>query len=637
MIKKISLSLLILSAFLFGQNNSALRFGDYFLFQPGVNFFSVSRFMPIVSVSSLASRYSNSNQFSIDGIPFDLIPFGFNSPDLIPLDFLNSNISLNSPEVSTFTNNAFGKISFERNSIADSSEIKFRGFLGSATGDPLIFSFSRKEEELYNRNKIVPSGILSYSSKEKNLSFRLSAGYFGYFITGAENDKLISLLDNYYFKKQNKQVLLSTEALYNLGDGKSIELFSSFISYYGWDSAPFLNSFNHLEMYLNTNRITFNNFISGFNLTILRDGSIGQVNKNRFTPSLKYGMNKWSALPVYKFHISAVKFSTSANFSLISFGDIEFNKFDSNQNFFDVEANKFSFFAAEDISFPVKDWFSLNAKLSYQKNVSGEENLSGYFLAKKNFTPASIFKITASSISNSPSIEQLYGSSFTVRNIRDKEKFRIEGNPNIKSERVNSLIFEYSEKVKNLNLHARVLFEKIENNIAPEIRQTFRAAAVQDIVSNAVYNNKSGMKYYGVELSFQGLPIEKFGIRFDYSFKRGKDLDYIPENKIFTELKFEIVKNGNFIFSYFYSDATWKDFYLPEYVDAFSGSGFFPGKNERSVFNLGFDQKLKDFYLFDDLELGLSIQNIFNDEIKFLPTGNNIDRTILFFIKTLIN
>ena len=248
--KKIFLIVLVAGGISFAQNPFATRYGDSFLRKPGINFYSVSRYLPVVAISGLNGRSSNSNLFTIDNIPFNIIPFDFLSPDLIPLDFLNSRFETSRSTLSPFSNHAFGKMNFLRTPIADSTNVSLRGFLGSVTGDPLIFTFTRHEEEVFNRNKIVPSGVISFSSAKKNLAFRLSAGYFGYFITGSLNDKLIRTLDSYYFKKQNKQVLLSAEGNYKLNDGRSVSLFSSFISYYGWDAAPFLFSFNHLEMYL---------------------------------------------------------------------------------------------------------------------------------------------------------------------------------------------------------------------------------------------------------------------------------------------------------------------------------------------------------------------------------------------------
>ncbi len=189
----------------------------------------------------------------------------------------------------------------------------------------------------------------------------------------------------------------------------------------------------------------------------------------------------------------------------------------------------------------------------------------------------------------------------------------------------------------NFNFKIGCIFEEISTPVLPFYNSTIRSLDVQDIVRDAIYVNGKNGEYFGINLSAGYKPVDFIKASASYNYNNARNFSYLTENKFLFNVVFNIAENGFVHVSYFNSGASeWESFKVKKDNDYFSDSGFEAKLESFYNFNLGIEQKLINFYGINSLSIGLNIENIFNERIKYLPIGNYIDRTILLFVSTTI-
>ncbi|MGE5811601.1 MAG: hypothetical protein ACM339_08870 [Ignavibacteria bacterium] len=83
---------------------------------------------------------------------------------------------------------------------------------------------------------------------------------------------------------------------------------------------------------------------------------------------------------------------------------------------------------------------------------------------------------------------------------------------------------------------------------------------------------------------------------------------------------------------FYKSSSIAEEFILNEEQDEFMHTGFDGKIPEYSYLNLSVQMRLCPFYFMTDFSFKISVENIFDQKIKFFPVGNETGRTFIFFI-----
>ncbi len=599
-----------------------------------------TRFNPIYSVYGIEEFTSPGSGISIDGIPFSALPFNYNSIDLLPLDILQIN-SVNikkKPAIGVGFSSSSGNLNLKRKPLDKSLQIIFRGYLGSVTGDPLIHRYTRPNTKVVNRNKIPPSGVLSISNTVSSFAYRFTAGYFGYFATGAVNDNNLRNQSQYFYGKLNKQVLASAEFEYKINELRRIKLFSSFISFYGWEITPFITNYAHLESYIHTIRLTFENLVDGVYVTLLKDGSIGEINQiNTLRPS-KFYLSTYSLIS--RWNTTLGQRLTLGLSSNITFQSAD-NKSESldHQDFFKENLTKWKFGVNASADYKVSESTSGYTNVRYDWHYSRKNTISGelgMLLSINNFTQMRIY---TSSVVKFPNLSELYGNITSEAGLgfeRESRFFQIRGNELLTFERGTQfgLSLNYFDE-KSLEMSTDVFYKFINDPISQSIERAARLETIGTILRDATYSNKEDKELYGAYTSLSLSPFKFLELRAEYNYLQNSDILYSPKNKMRLTLSFTLVSGGVISVSWYYQGkTTWDEFKVEKESDYFRGEGVEAVIMEFNFFDLSFQQKLKEFYFINEIDFSVTVQNLFNREIKYLPIGNNIDRAVIFSITT---
>ena len=223
------------------EKENILRFGYSSSNSIKYQQYKSTRFLAINNLTNLNKWTSSKTIYQLNDLPVNITTLNFNSVDMLPIDYLTNFQSTDFTSNSYFVNEQ--TVFIDSKPIEENFTILFNGYLGSQTGDPLMNIFIDTNTTLQNVNKIPPSGTLSISNRNKKIGYRVTAGYYGSFSTGGENDKIIASINHYYFGKLNKQILFSGETFFNFDGGEVLDLRAQFMSYYGWDISPFTTSY----------------------------------------------------------------------------------------------------------------------------------------------------------------------------------------------------------------------------------------------------------------------------------------------------------------------------------------------------------------------------------------------------------
>jgi|GEM_PF-3425347 len=597
----------------------------------GVSYpFGLSKFIQNLNLNSYDDWRSASSVISLNGIQFNTIPLNYTSPDFVPIDLLQVDSIHFYSEPDIRGNNIYpsGGIEIFSKEIRDTFQIQFRSFTGSETGDPLIYRFTRQNISIVNKNKIVPSAVISVEGKSL-VNYRFTAGYFGYFaFNSSENSEILSSLAHHLTKKQNRQILGSAELTYKLAGQKEISLYSSLIHFFGWELPPFITSFVHLRSYNFANRLQFSNLFKGFLAGVKYDGNISSLEPMELTPAGKFLLNDVSLFTSYTYSaengILLEIHSEAGNYSGInSDPDTEFK-----QNIFDRQRSYLYYHIAPRLNIPLLEGFRFIPSVRLEKNILPVHVLSASLKLWFDLFQKHHLALTASSTASFPGIHEKFGRFSTFRKKHENsvlDTFTIAGNENLLHERVNNLsaYYKYANPVFQVSFNP--FLRNVNNNIKMYDLNVISSYYPGDVIRNSEFRNEGDKSSWGINSSISyAFPF--FTLSSAYAGIFTKHIN--PKNVLIIASKVSGNIWGSFLIEYLYSSArTYKEFDFEDNPGIFSS-----GIPEINLFSITYSNTLPRLYSLNTILLGIKVDNVFNRKVKFHPMGNNADRAIEFYL-----
>lgn len=623
--KKILLSIYIIcgtlsASYSQGDSSYAAKYESFNFTQD--NYYSVSRFLKTYTAYGIDNYCSPASRFSIDGLPFNLFPLNFYSADLAPVNKSyyfsagnNRNLSINQPDGN--------EINFQEAPIPESLTANLQAYVGSETGDPLIHVYTQPDnpETNNNINKIVPSGLLTLSNKIKNNSYRFSAGYYGYFITGAKNDLMIQRLNPYYSLKQNKQIYTGLTFLHEYNKSGSLVASSNFISYYGWDIPPFLGELAHFENYALSSKLVYTNE-QAFSIALKNDLVMNEINNTSFFTGAKTFYSETSLYPAYMIKTQRIAFHFTGALNYITASNEQEHE---QQRFLSKEMNKFYGSIAFNSAIEASHDFGMDFFLKYDKHYNDEDIISYSAVLKYLYKTNSSMGLRYSSEVKAPNFNELYGRfnyAYSDTSYIYPEHFLITGNEGLKSERNNtySIFYTAGNNETPIYFKADLFFKTIEDQIG-------KAPAG---INSFTYINYPTGKAPGGNIETQIDLFKWGGINAKYNYLDNKDFIHASKHKFTSQFFYITNFNSEISLAVKYrSKQNWSAQY----------ASFMPAENilpESAVYNIYYKQNLTDFYFFRQMAVKIEVENIFDRAYKNIPRGNNLRRAIVFHLNTSV-
>jgi len=644
--KTVFISLLFFFRFtaLFPQSYEMNSSGSLLEMRPGdileenfmIDYYSMTRFLHNYSANSLESWTSPSTSILIDGIPFHVMPFNFSSINLLPLNLHQAEeINLiQSPAAQNEIFSFFSSINFKRKEIRDSLIIRYRGYFGSETGDPLFHTFTNPNTPAMNINKIPLSGALSLSDGTAGLRYRLTLGYFGHFSSSSVNDQIMNYRNPRFYNKLDKQVLASGELEMNLPDDRKIKFNSSFISWYGWEIPPFMGTAVHFESLLYSVRAEFENIFRGLFFAIKSDGSLNEINGMTGIPPSKFLfmenslLSRWNAVTAEKLRIIL-----TPEINLHSIKNKSILEVPVQQDFFKEEFDKISYAVPGTAEYIFNESLSCKLNLRFDKHFSGNSAFSINAGVIKKFSQTEL-SLSAASAARFPTVSDFSGRfQIYETSEADTDIYMIKGNNLLQEERVNYFGFRGISSLENLSVSVEFFFQGIEKPILQKNSKIKRTIYPGDIIRDADYINGDQKNNYGLKFYSKYKIARTLMTECSYGYIENSESNFFPRHKIRASLEYFFSNNGSAVLGWFYkSSSIAEEFILSEEQDEFMHTGFDGKTPEYSYFNLSVQQRLCPFYFMSDLSFKISVENIFDQKIKFFPVGNETGRTFIFFI-----
>jgi hypothetical protein len=623
------------------QNFPFLRTGDFLSRDVSGTIAGSTHFLPIYLTNGLERWTSPGTFLMIDGIPFNSFPFNFNSVDLLPIDLIQiENIEIeNLPSVGPFHSSSMGSVNITLKPIPDSFQVSIRSFTGSETGDPLFHVFTRPGITVVNKNKVVPTGFFSISGKSSKLSYRISSGYAGYYSTGSINDLTINSVNSYHFKKQNKQVLACAELGFDIDAQRKLRIFSSFISYYGWDLTPFLSSYVHTESYLHTIRISISELFKGFDLILLKNSSIGDINEGTGILPARFSIDQYSLLPVWSPKISndlSLAFSSDINYHIAKNNNREVGS--STQDFFPSTIKEWSYGFTTNIRYLLQEHLESKINLRYENSYCEDKELSLDVRLTKRFNKKDKISLNTSSVARLPNLTEIYGNFYTFRNTSSdvSDTFNIKGSKDLIYERNNSVGISFEHSETTFSLSTEVYIQKIQNPILQTTLKSVRTEFPGDILRDVEYRNGKDKNLAGLNISINK-PLDFLILDCSYSYTDNSKARYTPKHKFLLSGSILLPFNAALKVEWLYrGEAFWEEYRVERNNDFLSGIGFNAVVPEINRFNTSFGLHINSLYFLRDIDFTMLIENIFNNAVQYHPLGNKINRAFIFSLSLKI-
>jgi len=618
------------------------RLSDLFNYSVNGNIYKATRFIPIYSLRGIEEWTAPSSTLLIDGIPYMKLPFNFNSIDMLPLDInqVKEIKIIRKPSVGSGYSSSVGSVDIISEPIPDSLSILFRGYFGGVTGDPLIHIFTKPELRPKNKNKIVPSGVLSIANKISSFSYRFTTGYYGYFSAGFGNDDILRNINRRLLGKQNKQILASFEAEYDLNEERKLKLFSSFINYYGWEVTPFITSFAHLESYLYTVRLTAVNLWRGFNITFKRDAAISEIDEANTMSAAKISLSEVSVYPTWSAKYNDFLFRLYSDINYYSANNLSNGIANTIQNYFDEDINKWTFGIGVHASYNFTKSLSNSVEIRGERNINQRMNYSGEISSSFSIDKINTIGINLSSVVRSPNLTELFGQfkNYGFRNTGSPaDTFSIMGNSALREERGNSISLNYNHSNTNnsLKISSEIYYYKVQRPIKQNSTDIIRTIYPGAVYRSAVYGNSNSKSLYGVYLSLYYDLISSIGISTAYSFTENSNYKSSPRNRFILKTEVRLPFKGivSAVVSYF-SKSIWDDFIVEPQNDYLLGSGKDGTIPSFTTLDIFYEQKINNIIFMKEFNFRLAVTNIFNRTVRYLPVGNEIERAVVITLLT---
>ncbi len=614
----ITLLLLLVS----GLNISQIRSGD--LLQPNVNLhrYSATRFLPVYTFAGVDHWSSAKTEIIFDDVPFDVFAFNFRSIDLLPLDLIDAKASLN-----------IDKNKIEINSFDHTSGNAFglRVFMGGTTGDGLVHHFTR-DEPIANKNKIIPSFAIKYQDNESAVKYGATAAYYGFFSTGEGNDEIIKPKDQYYFGKQNKQFLLNGNAGYYYNDDKDITLSTGLISYYGWDIAPALTRFHHLEMYNYRTKLSLNNLIPATRIDLLFDGSISEIHDTDKANGLKYELQQRIISATHSLSINkrqniqlhtTIRYHKSDNInSSDGVFDSKLISKESTEYFYDAGI-KYNYAVSNNIQFSLDaEYVNKFSKSEYEFNVCfdllKEHSLIKLYTAKEVFFPTDLELYSDYRLPSENIVSSLFLEPVSI------------GNSNLKPAKSYTAGVKIYRVINKISASVDLRYVYSVDQVRQKNLFTYLAFETKELIRGISYENYSSFSYPVASLELDADVAKWLKLGSSIAYLDNASLPYLSKYRTVVTSRVKMPFDGNVDLRYSYNS---RQFYKlvnsSQLLLPFNEHGFSGKINETHLLNIFYNVVLDDFYFIKKLELNVGFENIFNETLRYIPNGNVIGRTFL--------
>ncbi len=468
----------------------------------------------------------------------------------------------------------------------------------------------------------------------QNFKYRITLGYYAHFSSSSVNDPIMSFRNPRFYSKLDKQVLASAELEFLLPDEKKIKLNSSFMSYYGWDIPPFIGSIIHFESYLYAARAHLNIF-SGLTFILKSDGSFNEINGMTGIPPSKFLIMENSILSKWNiFSSDKLNFTIIPEVNLHSIRNRMIDAVPEQQNFFSEEFDKVSFGISGAAGCNFSESLTGNINLRFDRHFSKKSAFSLSAEAAKKLSQYTKIIFSAASVARFPKSADLFGK-FTIYEASelDTNLFTIEGNSNLREERLNHLGIEFNASAGYLDLSAEIFYKEILNPILQKNLSAKRTNNPGDILRSAVSTNGEGKSSIGLIFSSMYNFIEPLIMNFSYRYINNDKKKFFPRHKAAASMEYKFSSSGSMFLKWFYrGSSTAEEYIVSGENDLLLNSGFGGNQPENSYLDFTIEQGIGPFYFFNTLSFRFTIDNIFNRRIKFFPIGNESRRTLIFFV-----
>lgn len=604
---------------------------------------SATRFLPIMIIGGIGEWSSPHLTIAIDGQPFTALPLNLSSVDQLPADLLlaESLEAETGPTLSSSTPAAGGILNIRRKPISDSLSVTARVFAGGETGDPLVHRFTRTDMALPNKSKIDFSGGFSVANKLQQVAYRISAGTFGYFVSGSSlyTDRVISAYSSELAPKQNRHFQGMVELEHLVEGERLISFFGGLVTLRGWEMTPFTSTFGFFTGHLNTMRLTLGDVTDGLSLFTRRDGVSASMKAQYGTPSGKFEFVEYGLAPSWRI-------SVSPSMSVLVSADVAFRRGEGTGNdsdgdvrqFFSEPVRKRSFgfgFALEHRFLPLVEYA---ARIRYDDHYGVRGVLSGDVRLSYELTPQQTVRLRGASVVYLPNLLETDGTFFMTRERLMPSRvdtFLITGNPNLRPERVNGIETSYSfaAPAKSLQASVGVFWNRIDNPVGQQIMRSVRTAFPGDIVRSARYGNSESRDVHGGDIELSVQPLDDLKLMAMYRFTENKHVLHAAKHVVAWSATLNFLSSSVFSVSgRFASKRIWREFAVAPTDDDAHHEGFDGSVPQGMLVNVFFEQRLKDFFFAKQVDFRIEVQNLFNKAYRNLPMGNPLDSAVLGYI-----
>lgn len=563
---------------------------------------SFGRYLSVPALSAASDRSSSGTIFKINDQTYSTFAFNFRSPDLLPLDLLN---------IDSVAAESNGELSFFRREISNELKVRTHFFLGSETGDPLIHIYTRKDTNLFNKNKIIPSGSVTAENTLGNFKYRFTGAYYGFFSTGAENDFEIQETSEYYSAKQNKQFLVSFESEYYLAKEQKLQFETGLISYYGWDIPPFIDRIVHFEMYNYFADLRYTDPGKNLIFHLRNENSTALLNKQAVTPETGIDKRNYTAEAVISLY-------TSNCFNLKITPGINFMFVQNRKSYDNLMTEKIKKWMP---SFSLSGDYELNKKTGMKTNVLAVKSIkdkyeiSGsvtidYWLSRQDNS-----LITLNSTIKQPEPEELFGNFSVEENKTSffRNGYSIYGNPDLKSERINTISFNQFHKTDLLKVKIGLTWFNISNKIIRE--ETANSEAGNEFS----FFNKNKENYFQADFLINYKINKAASFQINYVNSSNRTSGFWPGHLLGINAYYSILRGTN-LFGGF-------NFYSDRKNNSYNNQA---NMGDKGIFNVSISQTLYNFYLPEEFVISAKIENLFNNKVKYSRFGNSMGCTFVF-------
>ncbi len=616
------------------RNSDAVQLLDFQLQVTGA-----TRFLPIFHSIGTGHWSSPGMQIMIDDEPYQTFPLNISSVDLLPFDFIIADsIEIKRyPSLNNGNLSAGGMINFITKQIPDTLSIASRLFFGSETGDPLIHLFTRRGERVPNKHKTGLSGAISLANGNDKLRYRFTTGMYLYFSTGSlDSDFIMYGYNKTLSSKQNRQMFGAAELEYQYANERKIKLYAGVVNQFGWEKSPVTSLYSLISGTSFTFRTKFEKIADNLDIQIRNDGSVMHQRAQLNTESGKYFLNYTDLNILFTSYFS--------NKTRIKIKPGIVNEFvtpiDGLTNFFPEKINRIFFYSSLQLEQQLTDRLNYAFNLRYDL-INKKEHLisssitSSYKLAADQMISTNLFSLVSI-----PGIYERESRYNTKRYMNDNlmQEFSINGNPQLQHERINGTSLQYEYKGKSdIYFSTDIFYHKVIRPIEQHSEQIVISGYPGEIVRSGSYKNKPEKNFYGCRFYLSSFITDWFVFRNSYGFVENKDALFAPKHLIESTIEFLLPYSVRLMIIPSYRSKTyWEHFRVKPENDFHKQKGFDGINNEAFIVDAAIQFDLGKFYFFNNVSLKGEVQNIFDKAFRYIPTGNNLETALFFYLTASI-